>query len=1007
MASGIIPRVSCPRRAPLAVPAIALLVIALPAAAAQQRIAIAGDRLSGVPLATEPLDGAIVLDALQAWSWTIDDTKRLYLEGDVRASVAGHVFAGASAVVWINRVPTEGGVVNQIAIYFAQLDNPARPAGIQASGADILVTGAARGPVTLHLARLIPANGAPPERTSEVRAGEARLAEHLRRLLADPPRIAPIPRIEAPDAAAGFVPRPGSAARPEDLALPAEVALPDALVARPWLREPGAVLRVAFGEIELRPGESENAIVATSGIAIEYADPRRPDLGRLELAADRAVIFTDPGSIEEMRGWEIDATRVRGVYLEGDVRVAATAGGPDDEYVIRAPHAYYDFTTDQAILANAILRTYDRERRIPISARAEELRQVAADQWRARSVRVTTSEFHVGHLALGAERMTVTRRPAPGGAPETHFDAEDVTVRAGDLPFFYWPRFSGTVEDVPLRGAGIGTRDNDGLRIRTRWDLLSLLGAEHPSGLDLELKLDGYTKRGAAAGIEGTFQGGGGHGAIDLYGLYDTGIDRTSTGIEVEPDQEFRGIALAEHALSLGNDWSLRTQASYVSDESFVSTWRERDFAERRAYETSAYLKQQRDGVATTALVTYALNDFISNDWLLASQAYQVDKVGELAYRRIGESIFGDRATYTGETRVSRQQLVLEKGTPRDHGVSGAAFAGGEGVGLPPGGIGFDDSIEDAQLARGLRPNWVNRLDTRHEVGWPFAWSALRVVPFVVGRVTVWDDDFREYAGNEDQLRIFGGAGVRIGTQFQHVDDSVESRLFDLHRMRHVMEPSVTLWYAAADVSEDDLPVYDLDVESIATGAAVRVGVRNTWQTQRGGPGRWRSVDVFTLDADLVLTSGDVNREGPVPRWVDFRPEYSHLGDHVRAAGAWLLTDAMSLSGETTIDIDESAVARAAIGTELRHAPDLTTFIELRYLDAEDDVLLGVGWAYRITPKYTVSFSPQWDFKEDEFRSVSLSVVRGFPDFDLTVSFNYDAIVDDVSFGAAIDFVSF
>ena len=42
---------------------------------------------------------------------------------------------------------------------------------------------------------------------------------------------------------------------------------------------------------------------------------------------------------------------------------------------------------------------------------AEEIRQIATTQWKAKDVRVTTSEFFTGHLALGAQQMTLTRRP--------------------------------------------------------------------------------------------------------------------------------------------------------------------------------------------------------------------------------------------------------------------------------------------------------------------------------------------------------------------------------------------------------------------------------------------------------------------------------------------------------------------------------------------------------------------------------------------------------------------
>ena len=99
--------------------------------------------------------------------------------------------------------------------------------------------------------------------------------------------------------------------------------------------------------------------------------------------------------------------------------------------------------------------------------------------------------------------------------------------------------------------------------------------------------------------------------------------------------------------------------------------------------------------------------------------------------------------------------------------------------------------------------------------------------------------------------------------------------------------------------------------------------------------------------------------------------------------------------------------ARGSVGGELRHSPNLTTFAEYRFIDASDNKLLDVGWNYQLTQLYRVAISPQWDFKNDEFRSVRLRVVRAFPEFDLTVAVRYDSIKDETSVGASLGLVEF
>ena len=651
-----------------------------------------------------------------------------------------------------------------------------------------------------------------------------------------------------------------------------------------------------------------------------------------------------PGTLEEMTARQMDAEQVRGLYLEGNV----VAMADDGRYVLRSPKIYYDFTTGRALTVDSILRTYSRQLDLPVYARAKEMRQLAANQWQAQHMIVSTSEFATPHLSLGAEQVTVTQRPVADDptSEELYFDSRDNTLRVEDTPIVFFPRFSGTAKETPLRSVQVGTRDNDGVRILTAWDFFALAGAETPPGFDALLKIDGFTKRGAAVGLELNYDVGDAYGQVDLYAMVDDGVDRTSSGREVDRNRtEFRGLALWEQTLNFAPHWTLQTQASFISDETFITTWREEDFEQRREYETSVYFKRQQDNHALTLLAKYELNDFISNSYLLASRQYQVEKLPDLAYRRLGDSLFNDAITYSSEYRYTRLNFAFEQNTPNELGVRGRAF-----------GIDGDTEVSDALKARGLRDNWVNRVDTRHEIAAPMQIGIFKVVPFAVARVTGYDDDFEEFSSDADEIRFFGSAGVRINTQFHHVDNTVESRVFDLHRLRHIVEPSATVWYGYTSFDQSDIPIYDEDIESLADGLIVRLGVRNVWQTQRGGPGRWRSVDVFALDTDVIFGSDDTVRESPTPQFFDYRPEYSQIGDHFRSRGVWMVSDHLIVQGEGIYDIDNSRIARGSVGAEIRHNPVFRSFIEYRFIDASNNELLALAWQYELTPTYLIYF---------------------------------------------------
>jgi hypothetical protein len=955
-----------------------------------QTIRITGDRLSGFVLPVAPLTGDIVLESLSAYAWTVDDTKRLVLSGDARVRIAGYEFTADHIIVWLNRIPSAEGVINQIAIYANQLNDPTRRAGSGISGEQPLITASTRGEVTLRVTLM---HDRRPSGSQLLAQGEQRLAEHLKMLLAREERLRRSPKVEQPPPRIPPMPVPGGPVDRTAIFMPEEVELPGVESPLPRLIVPEGQLRFQAGDLELITGEGENVAVITDGVMVEYISGAAEErYSRLTISAQKAVVFTDPGPIEDLMRGEMQAENVRGVYLEGDV--VATVNG--DEYVIRTPRAFYDFRTGQAVMVDAILRTYRREDNLLIYVRAKELRQVAANQWVGEKVIASTSEFFRPTIALGAGQVVVTQQPDGEAGGRTYIESRNNTLNLVGVPVAYWPKFAGTMDDVALRSVNFNGESTNGVGIETRWDLYTLLGIDRPKGTDLELRADGYTKRGVGAGVNFRYLLDDMHGAVDLYGLFDHGMDRTSSGILVEPEQEIRGAALAEHTMRLTPSWWLQAQGAYISDPTFITTWREADFSQRREYETSAYLKYQSGNHAFTALAKSSLNDFISNSYILAGPGYVVEKFPEVGYHRYGDSFFNDSVTYSGRTTVSRMRLMFEEHTPAQLGVPGAAF-----------GIGPMTPVSSLLMAAGLHEDAVARLDSRHEFAFPMEFGPVKVVPFVAGRFTGYDQEFDTFSSDADEFRIFGSAGMRVSTQMQRVYNGAQSRLFDVHRVRHIIEPAVTLWAAHTTVDERDLPVYDLDVEGVGATEAVEFSLRNTLQTQRGGPGMWRSVDFLVFEPAIVLTGSDERLKSPVPQFYEFWPEYSQFGNHAKGSASWLISDSLTLGGTIIYDLDEEAVARGSIGLEMRHSPDLTTYIEYRTLDVSDTELLELGINYQLTRQYRFIIVPQWDFNADQFRAATLRIVRSFPDFDVILTMNYDSIRDETSYGASIRLAEF
>ncbi|MCC6908407.1 MAG: LPS assembly protein LptD [Phycisphaerales bacterium] len=937
--------------------------------------------LQGVGLA--PVEGDATLSCLRATIWREGEVQRIYLDGWVNVSVGPYDFTAERGVVWINRQEyADGTNVSEIALYLENVSAVARPSGMSSEGDQLLITAAITGKVTLQSDEFNEdIDTVPPE---ILERGEARVLAQLASQEQTPPPGPQVKRIAPPE--------------------------PPALIEQPKAVEPGGPpldffrpqvgippeATIAFrmdGRLEYHVSEdgSEGTITLRDNLVVQYLElsvrPPEREPRQLTLTADRAVIFTDPIAPEDLQTQQIDASAVRGIYLEGNV--VAT----DGKYTMRGPRIYYEFSTNRAIVLDGVVHTYSQEARVPIYMRADEIRQSAHNEWQADHVRISTSEFYTPHVSIGAGHVTLEKRENPATREtENYIKVRNATLRAGDLPVFWLPGYKGRAEGTPLRRFTVGASGQNGATVKTEWDLLGIMGWETPfSNADASLLVDYYAERGPAVGLDAVYGTRDSHGRFFGYLIQDDGEDRLSSGAERDVEDETRGIATWSHFARLPDDWTFISEFSYISDPTFVDSFFDNEAEERREYRTRLFARQQRDNWAFEAFVNYDLNNLIANEDLLQSQGYLVEKVPELGYYRFADSLFDGRLVWTSEYQLSRMRLSFPDHTLREIGQGQAGF------GMPP-----STNLSAAALMAGYREDYVNRFTTGQEISYPFEVGIFRVVPFGVGRFTFYDDDFSEFSQRAEAQRYFGGGGVRVATQFSRINNTVESRLFDLHRIRHIIEPSLTFFSADSDAGVGDSPIYDVDVEGITTGTVMRVGMRNTWQTQRGGPGRWRSVDVFILDTDFVLSTSETQGDYSLPRYFDYRPELSHLGDHFAGDFMWLVSDQFALAGNMIYDLDRDSIARSAVGYRLDHSRDLYSYTDLRYAEVDDSNLLTTGLGYSLTSLYQFRGSVTFDLNRDDAQSTNLELIRKTPQMDIIFGFSYDQIREDTTISLSL-----
>lgn len=990
----------------------------------RKAIEITGDRLGGFVLPIEPIQSNIILNAQQVWTWKVDDTLRLQLDGDVQVDVGGYAFSSDEAFVWIDRIPSSDGLVNQIAIYFPSVEEPTRRAGLGVTGDNVLVLGTARGSVRLAASVH---NEQPPPLSMTLREGEQRLSLYLRRLLATQPRLATRPmalqktKPELPTPVPGASPRlPDEEAR-ELANLPRTITLPTEPAGSLPIFQPEGLVSFTANRIDI--DESTDTIVADGFFLVDY-DPMgsNDDFSPLQLNAGGGVIFLADGATEKMRGGQrqVSVEDVLGIYLEGNVTAT------DGRYTIRSRAIYYDLHTNRALMIDSLLRTYTRlTGEKPIYSRAKEMRQLSSTEWDARKATISTSSFFKPQLALGLERVTISKRPVlspdgtSGGETITWIEGEDLTVRAGGVPFFYLPSFSGEADAIPFRSIKLGYDDEYGAAIETEWDIFSMLGIEAPDGMEGELLVDGFTKRGPGGGVDLRTSAKGYSGSFRAYGLYDTGgTDRTSAGISKQIAESFRGEIEGNFVMALSSDMTFRADLSWLSDPTFASAWRRDEFNTRTEYRTGASFDYRIDNTELALAINYSLIPFVANNYMMASRPYYVDKAPELTYRRYADSLFEDSISWTSEYSATYMRLNVTNGTANTLGVPNDAFATNRSnqrvASLYYGQAGYNN-------------DFVTRVDTRHEFSMPLDYGPTNVVPYMSGRFTGYvAERFGSYNPEAQHYRMFGSFGVKANTTFMEVHNNVRSELFDIDRIRHIMKPYIHGWAGVDTLDDTGLPVYDQEVEAISPGTAIQLGLRQTLQTKRGGAGRRQSVDWLDLDVGTVINDGanvftlaDARTpwnyaQSPTPSWVDWRPELSQWGSHFYGRLNWQLSDTFSIGGSTTYLIDQttgvalnengtlrretySGLMRGSIGFEVQHTPSMSTYLEYRYLKVGISELLQGGVAYQFGRRYVVGVTPQYDIANSELRAITARLTRTFNDFDLSFQGGYDVVRDSPS----------
>ena len=985
-------------------------------------VADGDDKPGGLPA------DSLVMKCAKAQLWDRGDTAVAELFGPVHLELNHTIMSAENAVVWIGPNPSGPADSHRVQIALigrAQLQQ----SGVLRLDRRLLVKAVITGDLQLVGDRSSGADESSPLYVDAANLLQGRAATNPASEPATEPTTEPAtaPVIAAtqpaivnlPNEIAPLPPLPGNTAPPSSPLTSSSALTP---VLAPTTRQskippplPQRVIEFEGNYHEALTSDDKIAAVCTDGVSLRYQDEKG---NLLEFVAHDMVLFTNLTQMKGVGSGENEkqffSDHIISAYFDGDVQVYVTPiGGSRNELRMRAQRVYYEFDTDRAIMTDVLFHTIDLKKQIPLFMRAQKLRQLSSGEFKMENVEMSSSAFVTPSYGIGASNVYVRGEDSgdPTEGERIQFKADNVTVNTFGLPIFYFPSIGGT---MTTKGSTFRTIDlvNDnefGFGLRSRWGLFESLGVIPPKDLDATYTLDYLSKRGPAGGVDATYSGGfvsdttkqpwNFLGDFHSYFINDRGEDVLGAArLDEKPEDEFRGRAYFEHQHFFPDDWQAQVRLGYVSDSNFMAQYFPDEFHDNLPVDDSIYLKHAHDSESFGFLAEAQPNRAISSADE-EQENREISRLPEVNYYRVGDSFADDRLTFFSENSASALKFVRDEQSLTQQGFYPA---------VEPG--------EPAYAFTGDPGETVYRADFRQEVDYPINAGPFKVVPYAFTRYTPYSAGVvppavspqqkaipTDIIMSGDRNRVMAGVGARLTTAFWKVDNAVESDVFDLHRLRHIVEPEVNVFASSSNVDQNRVFVYDPEVDAVNDIEAVQLALRQRWQTKRGGPGRWRSVDFFALNLYGNFYGNQPENRFRAP--TDFRglfyysnPEASPARNSANADATWRISDTTAVLSDVEENLDKSRLATASLGVAVQRGDRMTYFVGTRYIADLHSNVATIEAEYQLDRKYTFALSESLDLAQNKDVYYTFALTRNFDNFAVSIRAFYDQSTNDKGF---------
>lgn len=828
-----------------------------------------------------------------------------------------------------------------------------------------------------------------------------------------------------------------------------------------------------------------------------------PGRGRVDLAADNVVIWTrpkadGPGATPAL-GMPIsqDADQPLEAYLEGDVMIRLDElklAGPNDQRSFRGEQVYFDFRSERVLALNAEFNFYTPGLIAPIKTKG-----ALINQYRPEFVD-PQGRLSLGPARISAERTTSTgsRFPKPG----YRFDARSVDITQieepltdpfsgaairgpdgqpakdttwlidsrqnayyiGPVPFFYWPRIRTTDDlDPPLRNFSYRYGNYFGNQFLLDLSPFKLLGLKKPTWIDTwNLDVDYLSMRGPALGTEAGWFGndlignltdpygrGTGRnvdqpyfGYIDLWGIYDKGVDVLGSGPaivtygppgagkrgyqrdRVPSFKEWRGRFLVRHMQSLlgpdaedTDDFRLQIEAASYTDRQFLEQYYKRLFDSGLDQDTKAYMIYQTRNRATTITAQANLMPWITDTQMLPKAEYY----------RLGDSLFSNLFSYSQNWGVNYANVhtAVEVNNPNIF-----AF-------LP-----YDP------ISNTSGPFSAGRAWTTHQLEMPLSLGFMRLVPYAQGQVMGWTNQL----DNQSQGRAWGAGGLRANMMAWRTFNDADSELLNIHGLAHKVNFNVDFRTAYSTVGLEQLGIqdqYDDDTYELTRRyfaltnyvggllpqqydprflmlrravdpvvftpdlqsdlMTVKFGLHQRLQTKRGPEGRRRIVDYMILDLQTIYYPNASRDNFGKPFGQNMYNYEWFIGDRTSIVSTgwfefWDIAGDPILVTNPRKTNDPFGLQVITAGMNINRPPRGSVYFGYSIINTGtiQTSALNVAYNYWMSPKWYTSFATSYDFGNAILLGSTVSITKVGADFLTSVGLSVDPQRQNYTFGFEI-----